>query len=509
MSDQFNNFDNQHNDSNKQNPEQPKGDNSDINNDQNQYQSQGQNPYQDQGQNLYQQSMNPNENNRQDGYRHYTYGDSSYRIYRDPNVPNNNQSEPNRYPMNNEVQGTQDTESEKIRRIVKEEINNAKPKHRFLRAVALVLVGVILATGGTYTLFATGVLGQQNIEEKAQVEETQSTTSAQPINVTLDDNGTVENTVATKAIPSIVGVTALVKGKTTSYFFDNQIPQYAEAIGSGVIIDSNGYILTNSHVVSDGDAEKLTVSFTDDEDTEATLIWYDQTLDLAIIKVDKTGLSAIELGDSDEVKVGDKAIAVGNPFGLDLQSTLTSGYISGLNRTIQVEDGNILDGLIQTDAAINSGNSGGALLNMYGEVVGINTARSETADGIGFSIPINVVKPVIEEIKANGEFESVYIGISGANVQVISAMTNQELPAEKGVVIDIVSDNSPAAKAGLKSGDIIYEIDGHAVDSMNSLKAQLLTYREGDKAEISIYRDNEQETVEIEFTAFSFNSIVG
>ncbi|NLJ94744.1 MAG: PDZ domain-containing protein [Clostridiaceae bacterium] len=397
--------------------------------------------------------------------------------------------------------------------MIREEIKQAKPRHRFLRGLALVLVGIILATTGTYILQSTGILGERN---KVQNVETQ-TVKQEPrqLNISIKEDGTVENAVAAKAIPSIVGITALVRGESqmNPFFFYNEVPKYKEGVGSGVIVDPEGYILTNSHVVNNDEAEKLTVSFADSEKAEAELVWHDQTLDLAVIKVDKTNLPAVELGDSDEVQVGDKAIAVGNPLGLDLQSTLTSGYISGLNRTIQVQDGqsiNILDGLMQTDAAINSGNSGGALLNVNGEVIGINTARPQTADGIGFAIPINVAKPIIAEIKEHGSYESVYFGISGVNMQMVTIMNSEEeLPTETGVLVDQVMDNSPAEKAGLESGDIIYAIDEQPVDSFNSLKTQLLKYKTGDKAEVSIYRGQKEMTLEIEFTNFSFDSIVG
>lgn len=399
---------------------------------------------------------------------------------------------------------------EDIREIVRDEISQSKAKFSWLRVIAFILVGAILGTGGTFALFKMGALENLNHEEKSQFTETvQPEDKNYSIDISLNEDSTIENAVANKAIPTIVGITAFVKGQLNPFNFYNEIPEYAEAVGSGVIVDPNGYILTNSHVINNGNAEKLTVSYSNDESAEAEIVWFDQTLDLAVIKTGQTALPAADLGNSDDVQVGDKAIAVGNPLGLDLQSTLTSGYISGLDRTINIQGGNIMDGLIQTDAAINSGNSGGPLLNAKGEVIGINTARPQTADGIGFAIPINSAKPIIEKIIEIGSFKPLYIGISGQNAQMVSKISGEDLPAETGVVIYEVFKNSPAAQAKLKVGDIITSIDDMPVDSMNSLKTYLLQYEVGDSAEITLYRGQEKMIIELVFSEFNMESIEG
>ncbi len=416
---------------------------------------------------------------------------------------------PNTYYAENSA-SSKTANEEEIRRIIREEVKKSKPKFRWLKILALILVGTILGSGVTFALYGTGFLRtndqmpQKSDAEITKPEDNSEKQQTQYHNIEINPDGenTIENVVANKAIPSIVGITALVPGQHNPFYFYNEVPKYVDAVGSGVIVDSNGYIVTNSHVISNGDAKDITVTFSDGETAKADVIWKDPTLDLAIIKVDKTGLPVAELGDSDMVEVGDKAIAVGNPLGLDLQSTLTSGYISGLNRTINVMGGNIMDGLIQTDAAINGGNSGGALLNAKGQVIGINTARPQTADGIGFAIPINAAKPIIEKIVENGSFESVYIGIVGFNAQMLVQATDEDLPTEKGVVVNEVLANSAAAKAGIKQGDIIVSIDGAEVDSMNSLKTQLLKYDYGDSAKIVFYRDKDKKEVEIQFVEF-------
>lgn len=397
------------------------------------------------------------------------------------------------------------TEEDRIRKIVQEELQNKKPKKIWLRVIALVLVGALLGTGATYgvlnALRANEMIKKDNpaIVEKAP-EYTQKNLQ---VDIDLGDTSTVENAVATKTIPSIVGITAKVRGQLQQFYF-YEFPQYAEAVGSGVIVDSTGYILTNSHVVNNGDFENLLVSFSDDQEAEAELIWNDQTLDLAIIKVERDNLPTVEMGDSNEVNVGDKAIAVGNPLGLSLQSTLTSGYISGLNRTIRLEDGNIMDGLIQTDAAINSGNSGGALFNAEGKIIGINTARPQTADGIGFAIPINTAKPIIEKVITEGSFEPLYLGISGINAQYVLPMDDEDLPTDTGVMVQEVFPDSPAAEAGIKAGDIITALGGDPVDSMNSLKTHLLKYELNDTVTITYFRGTDEKTTEITFSSFNF-----
>ena len=173
------------------------------------------------------------------------------------------------------------------------------------------------------------------------------------------------------------------------------MPTESTGVGTGIIVDSNGYILTNSHVISDGQAKTVNVLFSDGSTIDGEVYWYDSQLDLAIVKVNKTGLTAAELGDSDKVQIGDISIAIGNPYGLDLAGTVTQGIISGLDRTIETEQGT-MTGLLQTDASINSGNSGGPLLNQNGQVIGVNTAKASQGEGLGFAIPINTAKPIVE-----------------------------------------------------------------------------------------------------------------
>ncbi len=396
----------------------------------------------------------------------------------------------NKKNLNNE-----EIEEINIRKIVREEISrNYHPKKNWLRSFILIAVGAILGSFGGVALINSGIVKVPNaIYEEG---------SLQHVEISLKDDATIENAVAKKAIPSIVGITSTVETTPNNLFLQG-IPSYSEAVGSGVIVDSNGYILTNSHVISDGNTQSIKVLLSNGEKLEAELLWNDSTLDLAVIKVDKTGLTAVEFGDSGNVQVGDKSIAIGNPLGLDLQSTLTSGFVSGLERSIQLQGGNIMDGLIQTDAAINSGNSGGALLNAEGKLIGINTARPQSADGIGFAIPINTAKPIIEKIIKEGSYKPLYIGISGYNVQIAKQMGRNDLPVDTGVLVKDVVAGSPAAKAGIVSGDIITAIGDDEVSSMNRLKTILLDYKEGDIVNLQIYHGEKQVEKRIVFEDFA------
>ena len=304
-------------------------------------------------------------------------------------------------------------------------------------------------------------------------------------------NSTTDNVykaVAQKATPSVVGITTLTID--TNNFFN--IPLESEGVGSGVIVDGKGYILTNSHVVNDGRASKVSVMFADASSVDGKVLWNDPKLDLAIVKVEKDNLDVAELGDSDAVEVGDLAIAIGNPLGLEFNKTVTQGIISGLDRVITTENGE-MDDLIQTDASINPGNSGGPLLNAKGQVIGINTAKASGAEGLGFSIPINTIKPIIEQVISDGDFEKVTLGIKGVDA------AQFDLSVENGVYVIAVEENSAAKKAGLSSGDIIVGLDGKKIDNMTNLTKALYKYNKGDTATLKIHKDGEEKELKVQF----------
>ena len=363
------------------------------------------------------------------------------------------------------------------------------------------LLGAIVGGFIVYFLLAGAKTNKMEVNNNTnQIETRQDNTKP----IEIKDNASMESVVVKKSIDSVVGINTVSKVVQQSFFG----PQsgYVEGIGSGSIVSKDGYIVTNSHVVSDGDAKEINVLFNNGDTAPAELVWNDSSLDLAIIKVDSNNknLKAIDIGDSDEIGVGDRVVAIGNPLGFELQSTVTSGIISGLNRSVSFNTGVQMDGLMQTDAAINAGNSGGALLNSKGELIGINTAKAGNSDGIGFAIPINTVKPVIDTIRKKGKFDSVYLGITGQSIDYLKQMSylrDKDLGTDHGIyVVSVFSDDD-----SIKKGDIITAIDGKEVKDMSGLRKILLGYAVGDSAEISLVRDGKQMKVDFKFTLDSSN----
>lgn len=310
--------------------------------------------------------------------------------------------------------------------------------------------------------------------------------------------------VAQKVLPSIVGIS--VEYSVNSLFSRN--PSTATAEGSGVIISSDGYILTNNHVIDTSSssssssyyevekATKISVYLYNDETPyEAKIVGTDEQTDLAVIKIDKTDLTAAELGDSDTVQVGEWCMSVGNPLGM--KSTVCQGSISALNREITDSDGKTYT-VLQTDAAINEGNSGGALVNSKGQVIGINTlkASGEGVEGLGFAIPINSTKSIYQDLIQYSKVKRPYIGITGSDITEDTLKANPTFDLKIGAYVRSVDDYSPAEKAGLKVGDIIIEADGQKVESMDDLNDIKNTHQIGDKMNLKLYRDGKELTVE-------------
>ena len=271
-----------------------------------------------------------------------------------------------------------------------------------------------------------------------------------------------------------------------------------QASGSGVIISTDGYIVTNNHVV-DG-ADELTVKLNDNRELKARIIGQDKTTDLALIKVEENNLSAIKIGSSDDLKLGEWVLAVGNPF--NLTSTVTAGIVSAKARSMGA---NGVESFIQTDAAINPGNSGGALVNVRGELVGINAmiySQTGSYAGYGFAIPTSIMNKVVDDLKKFGTVQRAIIGVMGMDVSnYIDAEKEKgnevDLGTVNGVYISEVSNGSAAADAGLSSGDVITAIDGKAVNKMSELQEIVSTHRPGDKISITYMRDKKSYTKSI------------
>ncbi len=255
--------------------------------------------------------------------------------------------------------------------------------------------------------------------------------------------------------------------------------------GSGFIVSADGQILTNNHVIAD--ADKITVTFSDGKTKEAKVIGKDPTFDIAVIKVEGKDLPTLEMGDSDAIRVGETLVAIGNTLGLGLEPTVTVGVLSARNRSVHIHDFNF-DGFLQTDASINPGNSGGPLLDMSGRVIGINTAIIASAQGIGFAIPINMAKQVMNDIVTYGKVRRGQMGVylQPITEDIASAF---ELKDTKGALIaDVVAD-SPAEKAGLKRGDVITKLDGKQVEDSVKLSTAVRQHMAGDTIKLEVLRD--------------------
>lgn len=305
--------------------------------------------------------------------------------------------------------------------------------------------------------------------------------------------------VAQKVLPSIVGIK--VTYSVNSIFYGNQGTASAE--GSGVIISDDGYILTNNHVVNSassssfyelGKASKITVMlYNDDTEYEAEIVGTDEQTDLAVIKIDKTGLTAAELGDSDSVQVGEFCMAIGNPLGLG--STVTDGIISAVDREVTDEDNNSYTA-IQTNAAINSGNSGGALVNSKGQVIGINTLKvsGDGVEGVGFAIPINSTKDIYSQLIEYNKVKRPYLGIGGIEVDSDTAKANN---LTEGIYVKTLENFSAAEKAGIKVGDVIVKADGKEVKTMDQLNEIKNQKQIGDKMTLTIWRNGKTQDIDV------------
>lgn len=278
------------------------------------------------------------------------------------------------------------------------------------------------------------------------------------------------------------GISRIQPGFWDWYFPEQQ--QTQTGTGTGFIIDANGYILTNQHVIEG--ASKVTVKLQNqDQSYSAKVIGQDHDLDLALLKIDASNLPVITMGDSDAMRIGDPVIAIGNPYGLD--HTVTTGVVSAKSRPITISDRSYKN-LIQTDTAINPGNSGGPLINMQGQVIAINTAVSTQAQGIGFAIPINTAKKVIQELIDNGKITRAFLGIGMTDITDDVAFQLNIDSSTQGVIISQVAAGSPAAKAGLKAGDILTGIDGNQMNSASKVQEFIQSLQIGQKINISILR---------------------
>lgn len=390
---------------------------------------------------------------------------------------------------------------------------NFKQKgHSFGKSVILPffsgIVGCSVVIG---TCFGVPSIKEKIIGENTNYVQT-STPTAEGTTANLVSLSNYSNTAifaANKILPSIVGIEVTYTTTSNSFFgFGQPTTSTATATGSGIIISEDGYILTNNHVVdtnsnnsysyydiSDATSVKVTLNagtYGNDATFDAKIVGKDSQTDLAVLKIEKTGLTAAEFADSDEAVVGEFVMAVGSPLGLD--ATVTSGIISAVNREVE-SDGNTYV-CIQTDAAINSGNSGGALVNSDGKVIGINTLKlsGSGVEGIGFAIPINSTLDIIDDLIEYSKVIRPYMGFTGRN---LDEATAKEYDLVVGAYVRSVEDFSPAQKAGLQAGDVIVKVDGQSITTMDELNDIKNSHKVGDVLTLTVNRNGEEKELKV------------
>ena len=362
---------------------------------------------------------------------------------------------------------------------IKEKKKKRKRGSGIAKYIALALIcslgGGVIGSGVTY--FVTG----KNVSDNSSG----NTVTVDPVSFATDSTALSAAEIYQKVAPAVVMVSTKTIQTVNGWF-----QQEAEGMGSGFIINTDGYILTNYHVIEG--ATEVTVTLSDGQEVTASVVNYDSDQDVAMIKIneDVEVPGVVELGDSDALQPGEEVLAIGNPLSKELSSTLTKGIVSALNRSIETQTG-VSTNLIQTDTAINSGNSGGPLINTKGEVIGINTLKaSDGAEGIGFAIPINDVKVKIDSL-------SKPILNLGVSIRVIDESMAKQLNMEEGLYVVEVNEFSPAEKAGLKGGDLIVKADGKRIKTFEELQEIKNSKEEGDSINIEFIRDGKTQNATI------------
>ena len=328
----------------------------------------------------------------------------------------------------------------------------------------------------------------QNIEinpTNYETQKLQSTQSEQTVEKVQEKSHTIANMIE-QTTKSIVGISKL---KNTGNSILSSSNESELGLGTGVIVTENGYILSNEHVTG-SKYSKCYITLETGKNYEGKVVWSDPDLDLSLTKIEAKNLNYATLGDSSQIRVGETVYAIGNPIGFEFRRTVTSGIISAKNRTIKIEENekqSYMSDLIQTDATINPGNSGGPLILTNGEVIGINTVKISTAEGIGFAVPINVVKTIIKSYQETGNYEQPTIGIYAYDREVIPYL-DSNLNFEKGIYVAQITKNSPADGTDLQEKDIILSIDGKELNTMNDLREYIYTKKQGDEVALQISR---------------------
>ena len=386
----------------------------------------------------------------------------------------------------------------------------SEPERKKSAARPFALLAAAAVLGGGVALGGAAAVGALDTGSSTTVVEQQASSAPSTVPA-ASGTGLTVNEIYKRMGPGVVQITSTIGSSTST---DGQFQQSSQALGSGFVMDKEGHIVTNFHVI-DG-ATSIEVRFSNDDTLKATLVGSDPSTDVALLKVDASpdALTPLALADSTQVEVGDPVVAIGNPFGLE--RTVTTGIVSALQRAVKAPNGYSIDHVIQTDAAINHGNSGGPLLNTSGAVIGINS-QIETGGsgdgnvGIGFAVPSNTVKSVVDQLLASGKVDHAYLGVSAIAITPEIAKSFK-LPVSEGLVIQTVGAGSGAEGAGLKvgteqaviagesfrmGGDVIVSADGKSVSTIDELRDVIATHKPGDKIELEIYRGGKSKTVTV------------
>ncbi len=343
-----------------------------------------------------------------------------------------------------------------------------------------------------YNLYSNIEINESNYETEFML----STKSEQTVEEVEEESKKIAD-VLEDTVSKVVGISKL---KETGSSIFGTSSENELGLGTGIIVTAEGYILSNEHVT--GSRYSNCYITLDNGDTyEGTVVWSDSSLDLSITKINAKNLPVIELGNSDEVRVGETVYAIGNPIGFEFRRTVTSGIISAKNRTIRIdeeESSSYMSDLIQTDAIINPGNSGGPLITPDGKVIGINTVKISSAEGISFAVPINIIKPVIESFEKTGTFSEAMLGVYAYDKAVIPYLDDTfNANLDNGIYVAEISQNGPSDNTELQVGDIIKTIDGIEIDTLNDLREYIFTKSPSDIVTLEIKRDKIEKEIKI------------
>lgn len=339
----------------------------------------------------------------------------------------------------------------------------------------------------------------QNIEiddSNYTATKTQSTANAQTVESIQENSQTIADVIE-ETNKKVVGISKLQNLGNTIF---SKSQENELGLGTGFIVSENGYIISNAHVAGEK-FSRCYVTLENGINYDGKVVWSDSNLDLAVVKIEAKNLPCVVLGDSSKIRVGETVYAIGNPIGYELRRTVTSGIISAKNRTIKIDEkdkSSYMTDLIQTDATINPGNSGGPLIYPNGDVIGINTVKISSAEGIGFAIPINIIKQIIQSYKDTGDFQEATIGIYAYDKEVIPYLNNAKVATfEKGIYVAQITPNGPADNTELKENDIITSIDNVEINTMNSLREYIFTKKPGDEVTLKVTKGKANKEVKI------------